>query len=110
MRANYHAHTWRCNHATGTEEEYVKSAVEQGFDILGFSDHAPQFFSEGYVSKIRMDTQELSNYCKVIRDLRDRYSDQIRIHVPEKAYALYRDGEGCATNPWYQYLDRIVTY
>ena len=81
MRANYHTHTWRCNHATGTEEEYVKSAVEQGFEILGFSDHTPQFFREGYTSKIRMDTQELPNYCRIIRDLRDRYCDQIRIHV-----------------------------
>jgi len=81
MKANYHTHTWRCNHATGAEEEYVKTAVEQGFDILGFSDHTPQFFSEGYVSKIRMAPEELPNYCRIIRDLRDRYSDRIRIHV-----------------------------
>ena len=81
MKANYHTHTWRCNHATGTEEDYVKTAVEQGFDILGFSDHTPQFFPEGYVSKIRMDPQELPNYCRIIRELRDRYSDQIQIHV-----------------------------
>ena len=81
MKANYHTHTWRCNHATGAEEEYVKTAVEKGFDILGFSDHTPQFFPEGYVSKIRMDPQELPNYCRIIRDLRDRYSDQIQIHV-----------------------------
>ena len=81
MRANYHTHTWRCNHATGLEEDYVKTAVEQGFDILGFSDHTPQFFPEGYTSKIRMDPQELPNYCKLVRDLRDRYSDRIRIHV-----------------------------
>jgi len=81
MRANYHTHTWRCNHAEGVEEDYVKTAVEQGFDILGFSDHTPQFFPEGYTSRIRMETTELPNYCRVIRDLRDRYSDSIRIHV-----------------------------
>ena len=81
MRANYHSHTWRCGHAVGREEDYVKTAVEQGFDILGFSDHTPQFFPEGYHSGIRMDPRELPNYCCVVRDLRDRYSDQIRIHV-----------------------------
>ena len=81
MRANYHTHTWRCNHATGAEEDYVKTAVEQGFDILGFSDHTPQFFPEGYASKIRMETGELPNYCRLIRDLRDRYRDRIQIHV-----------------------------
>ena len=28
-----------------------------------------------------MDTRELPNYCSLVRDLRDRYSDRIRIHV-----------------------------
>ena len=79
MRANYHTHTWRCNHATGTEEEYVKAAIAQGFDILGFSDHTPQFFPEGYRSGFRMEVGELADYCAVIRNLRDRYSDSIRI-------------------------------
>ena len=81
MRANYHSHTWRCGHAIGTEEEYVKSAVEQGFDILGFSDHTPQFFPEGYRSGIRMETGELPNYCSVIRELGEKYRGSIRIHV-----------------------------
>ena len=79
MRANYHTHTWRCNHATGTEEEYVKAAIAQEFDILGFSDHTPQLFPEGYRSGFRMEVGELADYCAVIRNLRDRYSDSIRI-------------------------------
>ena len=69
MRANYHTHTWRCNHAVGSEEDYVIHAIEQGFDILGFSDHTPQFFRDGYRSGIRMDPEELPNYCRVIREL-----------------------------------------
>ncbi len=81
MQANYHTHTWRCNHATGKEEDYVKAAIDQGFDILGFSDHSPQFFPAGYTSNIRMDTLELPNYCRVIRELQDRYSSQIKIPV-----------------------------
>ena len=94
MRANYHTHTWRCNHATGKEEDYVKSAIAQKLDILGFSDHTPQFFPEGYVSGVRMSPQELPNYCNVIRDLRDRYRDQVRIHVGVEAEyypALFSD-------------------
>lgn len=81
MRANYHTHTWRCNHAIGEEEAYIKSAVEQGFDILGFSDHTPQFFPEGYTSGIRMATTELPNYCKLLRELRERYREDILLHV-----------------------------
>lgn len=41
MIANYHTHTWRCNHAVGTEREYVERAIEGGLKILGFSDHTP---------------------------------------------------------------------
>ena len=107
MRANYHTHTWRCNHATGLEEDYVKSAIEQGFDILGFSDHTPQFFPEGYTSKIRMDPQELPNYCRLVRDLRDRYSDQIKIHVGlEVEYypALFSDLVSAARDQGVEYL------
>ena len=81
MRANYHTHTSRCNHAVGREEDYVKAAIDQGFSVLGFSDHTPQFFPEGYTSGIRMATEELPNYCRIIRNLRDRHSKEIRIHV-----------------------------
>ena len=81
MRANYHTHTWRCNHATGVEEDYVKTAIQQEFDILGFSDHTPQFFPGGYRSGFRMGAEELAGYCSVVRDLQDRYSDKIRIHM-----------------------------
>ena len=38
MKVNYHTHTSRCGHATGTDEQYVCAAIRQGFDELGFSD------------------------------------------------------------------------
>lgn len=44
MLANYHTHTWRCNHAEAGEEDYVLAAIDQGFRILGFADHTPYFF------------------------------------------------------------------
>lgn len=81
MLANYHTHTRRCNHAIGTEAEYVTAAVEQGFQILGFSDHSPQFFPGSYRSGMRMDTRELPDYCKVIGQLKERCSGTIQIHV-----------------------------
>lgn len=34
MRVNYHTHTYRCGHAKGTEEEYVKAAIEGGLEVL----------------------------------------------------------------------------
>ena len=54
MIANYHTHTARCHHASGTEEEYIQAAIESGLRVLGFSDHTPYPFPEGYYSKMRM--------------------------------------------------------
>ena len=81
MIANYHTHTWRCNHATGREEEYVRIALDRGFEILGFSDHTPYVFPEGYYSHFRMRMDQFSDYCNTVRLLQKKYADQIQIPV-----------------------------
>ncbi len=81
MIANYHTHTTRCRHAQGTEEEYVQNAIAGGMKILGFSDHAPYWFDGDYYSHMRMYPQELESYVNCIAELRDRYADQIEIHI-----------------------------
>ena len=35
---------------------------------------------------------------------------QVRVYVPEESYPLYRDGQGCETNPWDNYKDRLCLY
>ena len=40
---NMHTHTTRCHHAAGEDREYVEKAIEAGYDVLGFSDHAPMY-------------------------------------------------------------------
>lgn len=79
--ANYHTHTWRCNHATGTEEGYVRAAIQAGMKILGFSDHTPYLFPEGYYSNFRMKPELLPDYARTILELREKYADQIEIHL-----------------------------
>lgn len=79
MIANYHSHTTRCNHATGTEEEYVQAAIQRGLKVFGFSDHTPQIFPGNYYTFMRMFPDELPNYCETVRNLRTKYADQIRI-------------------------------
>ena len=54
MQANYHTHTVRCNHAEGTEREYIEQAIARKVRTLGFSDHSPQVFDGGYVSGFRI--------------------------------------------------------
>lgn len=81
MIANYHTHTTRCHHASGTEEEYICSAIDAGCQILGFSDHAPHPYPDGYVSRIRMLPEELSDYTDTLCTLRQKYARQIRLHI-----------------------------
>ena len=79
MTANYHTHTWRCNHATGREEDYVRNAIGRNFEILGFSDHTPYCFPRGYESGFRMGLDQLQDYCNTVRLLQKKYAGQIEI-------------------------------
>ncbi len=78
---NYHTHTMRCKHALGTDEEFVITAIEQGFKTLGFSDHTPWPYDNGFVSNIRMDESQLGDYVSSIRSLQKKYGDRIEILI-----------------------------
>ena len=79
MKTNYHTHTTRCMHASGTDEEYVLSAIKGGFQVLGFSDHTPWKYRTDYVADMRMLPEQLPGYVESIRYLRDKYQDRIEI-------------------------------
>lgn len=79
MIANYHTHTWRCNHAAGREEDYVRTAIDRGLEILGFADHTPYFFPGNYYSHFRMRPEQLKDYCDIVRLLQKKYAGQIQI-------------------------------
>lgn len=81
VKANYHTHTTRCKHARGTERAYVENAIKQGFDVLGFSDHTPQPYENGFVSPIRMDMSEFDDYVDTVRALKEEFSDRIEIKI-----------------------------
>ena len=79
MIANYHAHTQRCRHASGTEEEYLQAAIQRGLKVFGFSDHTPQFFPGDYYSRMRMYPEQLEEYCSKVLALREQYKGQLEI-------------------------------
>lgn len=81
MFSNYHTHTRRCNHATGSDREYIENAIAAGIKVLGFSDHAPQFCKSGYVSGMRMRTSEAPEYVECIKKLAQEYKNEIEIYV-----------------------------
>lgn len=79
MIANYHTHTPRCNHAVGSEREYVECALTAGLKILGFSDHSPCVFPGEYYSWYRMKLPELEDYVQTVLDLRQEYAGRISL-------------------------------
>ena len=81
MIANYHTHTWRCNHARGTERQYIENAIEGGIRILGFSDHTPCFFPHGHRSGFRMTPDQLDDYCETLLGLKREYASDIELHI-----------------------------
>ena len=91
MIANYHTHTWRCSHAAGSEREYVEQAIAGGMQILGFADHTPYPFPDGYVSYFRMAPRQAEDYFRTVSDLKREYAGQIdiRIGVEAEYYPRY---------------------
>lgn len=81
MRCNYHNHTFRCGHACGTEEEYIKKAISEGIRVLGFADHTPYIFPNGHVSSTRMDISEMGDYFSTLLALREKYKGYIDIYI-----------------------------
>ncbi|MBQ7371409.1 MAG: PHP domain-containing protein, partial [Blautia sp.] len=81
MIANYHTHTWRCKHASGTEREYVENAIAGGLKILGFSDHTPYPFPEGTDIRTRMELNQMDDYVDTVLALKKEYQKDIEIHL-----------------------------
>ncbi len=95
MKHNFHTHTTRCKHAVGTDEQYVRAALEGGFDVLGFSDHAPWAFETDYVSHCRMPAESWADYRQSVLALKEKYSGQIEIHL------------GLECEYYHKYLDQL---
>lgn len=80
MKYNYHTHTYRCNHASGSDLEYAEAAYNNGFLEIGFSDHVPQPGFEGvFNSWFRMKPSETTEYFNSINKLKERFEGKMNI-------------------------------
>lgn len=78
---NYHTHTYRCHHAIGCEEDYIKEAIKGGYTELGFSDHTAWHYDSHFVPTMRMKEEQLDDYIYTLKKLREKYRDQISIKI-----------------------------
>ena len=82
MDYNYHTHTKYCHHATDEMEDYVKNAIEGGMHYLGFSEHSPFRFPDGYETTYhRIFIKDVPEYLKEANRLREAYKDKIDIKI-----------------------------
>ena len=81
MICNYHTHTARCGHASGTEREYIEKAIAEGLTVLGFSDHVPMPFPDGFQSHFRCPIEKLDDYVTTLVALREEYKERIKILI-----------------------------
>ncbi len=78
---NYHTHTYRCSHASGTAEEYILRAIEGGIKHMGFSEHAPFIFPDGNEQYYRLPVAQIGDYFGELYELRERYADRLDIKI-----------------------------
>ena len=68
-------------YASGTPEEYVLRAIENGIKYMGFSDHVPMLFDDGKQAGHRIPIDEGKAYVDEIKALAKKYKKQIDIKV-----------------------------
>lgn len=82
---DWHSHSELCRHATGSIEEYVKSAVKKGLNLIGISDHFPYECLEGIddipSEEYAMKLGELDYYASKVKELEEKYRDMIEIKL-----------------------------
>ena len=79
----FHSHTSRCGHAYGEDEEYVKSAIQGHFKMMGYSDHAmlPHFEQPG----MRGSYSLFPNYVSSVREIAKKYEGKIIVRLGMEA-------------------------
>lgn len=83
MRIDYHTHHARCGHAVGNLEQYIQSAIAQGMEQIGLSDHMPLLHVDPatYYPEMAMPLSELPAYVEECFRLKEKYRDHISVRV-----------------------------
>ena len=82
IKQNLHTHNTFCD-GTSTAEEMVISAIEKGYDSLGFSGHIKTVFPSIAIN-------DKAKYFAEITRLKEKYADKIKIYIGGE-FDLYSD-------------------
>ena len=73
---NLHTHTLYSD-GKAKPEDFVKEAIRQNFDVLGFSEHAPVPMENGFA----IEEKQLGDYSREIAQLKEKYRESIEIYT-----------------------------
>ena len=79
FKYSFHCHTYRCGHAEGDVEDYVKEAIKYNYEFLGISDHV--FLPEVHQPRMRGDYSLLDEYIETVNKAKEKYKDQLPIYL-----------------------------
>lgn len=79
--ADLHTHTFRCGHAVGQEEDYVKKAVALGLSAVAITDHIPFYWlpREAHDPTLAMALEELPRYVESVLALKEKYRGAVEV-------------------------------
>ena len=97
---NYHSHSHYCD-GSGSPEEQVLGAIEQGVKAFGFSTHSPVPFESGW----NMKAERLNEYLKETQSLKEKYTRQIELYIGLEVDYI---PNGCGPNLFKDLLDFTI--
>ncbi|QQO08945.1 histidinol-phosphatase [Breznakiella homolactica] len=78
--SNLHTHSLFCD-GTDSIETLCEKAAEKGFEILGFSSHAPLPKTSGLISDWHMPEEKLPEYIDTVRKARQRWNGKLKVFL-----------------------------
>jgi histidinol-phosphatase (PHP family) len=96
MLTDYHTHTSRCGHATGTMREYVEKAIALGIDEIGLTDHLWLYFQDPSLRDptFAMNERDFAAHYEEMIRTRTEYADRIKVRISVEAdYIAGRERE-----------------
>ncbi len=88
---SFHLHLPYCHHATGSAQNYLDTAIAQGVQSIGFSDHAPVAAPYRPNDHYQMNMQRYPDYVAEVMELKNRSPIPVYLGLEADAFPSYHE-------------------